>query len=140
MDVSKLTKSQLKYLQENYIKPPKKSTRAPLNYEDKYPEGMKNFVKQWISLEWRGEIQDKCSFGGELYRENVDMRYIYFFYLIKRFLNTQFKDKSIFKSVSDLPHYDRYLAIDCLGCYLGMSPHNGNIHLLQIVAKYKELQ
>lgn len=116
----------------------KSSTRAPIDYESKYPDGMKNFVKQWISKGWHTEIQNMCGPGKELYKENVDMRYVYYYNLIKKFLNTEFQDQTIYKSVKDLPEEEAYLAIDCLGCYLGMNPHNGNIHLLQIVKKFKD--
>jgi len=129
-------------LKEAIFNPPpkKKSTRAPPNYEDKYPEGMKKFIHQWLGKKWHREIEDMCRPGKKLWRENCDMRYIYYYHLINTFLNTEFQDQSIYKRVRDLPIEERFLAVDCLGCYLGLNPHNGNIHLLQILKKYKDLQ
>ena len=134
----KLSKEQISKIMA--YQPSKKSTRAPPDYEDKYPEGMKNFCKQWINTGWYKQIQEMCRPGNKLFRENTDMRYIYYYHLIDRFLETNFQNKELFSKVRDLPDYDRFLAIDCLGCYLGMNPHNGNIHLLQIVKKFKDLQ
>lgn len=119
---------------------PKKSTRAPPNYEDKYPDGMKAFCRQWVDKGWYLGIIDMCRPGQKLFRPNTDMRFIYYYHLINTFLETEFEDKTEFSKVRDLPDYDRFLAIDCLGCQLNMSPHNGNVHLLQVVKKFKDLQ
>ena len=134
----KLSIEQIKKILQK--EPPKKSTRAPPNYEDKYPQGMKNFIQSWIKLGWHKQIQDQCAPTGKLFKNNTDMRFVYYYHLIDKFLETKFQKQDMFQKVRDLPDYDRFLAIDCLGCYLGMNPHNGNIHLLQIVKKFKDLQ
>ncbi len=108
------------------------------DYGKKYPKGMINFINIWIES-YRQNIENNCSKGGKYYNENKDMRIVYYIYLIINLLNTQFEDKSIYKHVNDLPIYDKYLIIDCLGFNLGMNPHNGNVHLLQIVKKYNLL-
>lgn len=131
---------QRKLLQSLQPQKNKPSSRAPPDYESKYPDGMKNFVNIWLKQGIQGEIQRMCGPNKKLWQENSDMRFIYYYHLIKTFLNTEFQEQSIYKKVKDLPKEDRYLAIDCLGCYLGMNPHNGNVHLLQVVKKFKDLQ
>lgn len=109
-------------------------------YEDQYPEGMKNFVNLWLETDIHLRIQKECGPKGIYYQPDSDMRLVYYYYLVNKFLNTEFQDQSIYKKVRDLPREDRYLAIDCLSYFLGMNPHNGNYHLLQIVKKFRELQ
>lgn len=116
-----------------------KTVQAIINskiYEDRYPKGMKNFVRKWLDTNTHWTIQEQCGPQGSLYRENRDMRMIYYTTLINTFVDTCFEDQSRYKSVRDLPITDRVLVVDCLSWSLGMNPHNGNIYLLQIVDKF----
>lgn len=114
------------------------------DYDSKFPQGMKQFVSLWLDTDIHQTIQNKCRPQGILYNPNSDMRIIYYYHLINTFLNTKFKEihpeYDEYKDIRSLPKESRYLAIDCLSWSLGMNPHNGNIHLLQIVKKFKDLQ
>lgn len=105
-------------------------------YEDRYPEGMKNFVRKWLDTNTHWKIQMECGPQGGLYKPEADMRMVYYTTLINTFVDTCFEDQSKYKRVRDLPLADRVLVVDCLSWTLGMNPHNGNIYLLQIVDKY----
>ena len=109
------------------------------HYNKKYPEGLKNFVHIWVQSGIQQKIQQQAQDSRSRYPKNTDMRIIYYYNLIDKFLNTEFQDQKIYNRVNDLPQEDQLLAIDCLSWYLGMNPHNGNYHLLQIVKKYPEL-
>lgn len=133
-----MNKQQLKALITH--EPTKRSTRARPNYDDKYPEGLKSFVGQWLDQGLHLRIQEMCGPGKKLWRDNCDMRFVYYYNLVNTFLNARFEDQTMYTKVRDLPEEDRFLAVDCLGCFLGMNPHNGNIHLLEIVKRFKDLQ
>jgi len=109
-------------------------------YHLRFPDGMMNFIDKFLSTDPHLKIQDMCSIGGQLYKEHIDMRITYYRNLILTLLNTSFQDQTVYKTVRDLPLEDRLLLIDCLSYNLGMNPHNGNIHLLEIYERFPDLR
>lgn len=121
-----------------------KSTRVEANYADKYPEGMKRFVCKYLDHEKWLVFQKECSPGGIYYKENVNMLYTYFQLLIHDFMNTKFKwekkkdlGNATYERVKDLPKDELLKTIDCLGYFLGLNPHNGSEHLLNVLEMFK---
>ena len=116
---------------ETYVKK-KKIYDKTVQYKDKFPDGLMRYCilfindnKTIIQLQLEAQINPE-----------IDMRYKYYQLLINKFLDTPFKDQSIYKSIRYMPLKEQILAVECLGHSLGMNPHNGNVHLLQIIEKF----
>lgn len=110
------------------------STRAPDDYESKFPQGMRDFVHQWLRSGLREEIEKQHHRGGKYFVEGQYMFVHYLIRLANAFLNQEFRQPCEFKRVKDAP--DPELAVDCLGWALGLSPHNGTIFYPYLVKRY----
>lgn len=114
----------------------KSSTRAPPDYEERFPPGMRAFVQEWLKTGVREAIEKEHHRGGKYFREG---QYMFVHYLIRlgnAFLNQEFQQPCEFRRVKDAP--DPELALSCLGCALGLSPHNGTIFYAYLLRLYRD--